>query len=202
MGSDTIIRIPIRPSQMDRNPSARSLSDPIGLCRVPCCSAMLRSFKGATRTGSTASAVRPVNIDQLIGIVQREFPLASIRITGRARTIRRQAELMAQRIRANRREFLSTYRPATHISEMGQWHLQNRTATERATVDEFERIIQRAAARGVMVSNHLSNTARDISWPHGTNQQLDVIEARIRAMGASVIREPNAAGGRHWHVDW
>lgn len=153
-------------------------------------------------TGSTASAVRPANIDQLIGIVQREFPLASIRITGRARTIRRQAELMAQRIRANRREFLSTYRPATHITEMGQWHLQNRTATERATVDEFERIIQRAVARGVMVSNHLSNTARDISWPHGTNQQLDAIEARIRAMGASVIREPNAAGGRHWHVDW
>jgi len=76
------------------------------------------------------------------------------------------------------------------------------TATERATVDEFERIIQRAVARGVMVSNHLSNTARDISWSYGTNQQLDVIEARIRAMGASVIREPNAAGGRHWHVDW
>jgi len=118
------------------------------------------------------------------------------------RTIRRQAELMAQRIRANRREFLSTYRPATHITEMGQWHLQNRTATERATVDEFERIIQRAVARGVVVSNHLSNTARDISWPHGTNQQLDAIEARIRAMGASVIREPNAAGGRHLHVDW
>jgi len=70
--------------------------------------------------GSTASAVRPANIDQLIGIVQREFPLAGIRITGRARTIRRQAELMAQRIRANRREFLRTYRPATHITEMGQ----------------------------------------------------------------------------------
>ena len=153
-------------------------------------------------TGSTASAVRPANIDQLIGIVQRKFPLAGIRITGRARTIRRQAELMAQRIRANRREFLSTYRSATHITEMGQWHLQNMAATERATVDEFERIIQRAAARGVMVSNHLSNTARDISWPIGANQQLDAIEARIRAMGASVIREPNAAGGRHWHVDW
>lgn len=153
-------------------------------------------------TGSTASAIRPANIDQLIGTVQREYPNAGIRITGRARTIRRQAELMAQRIRANRREFLSTYRSATHITEMSQWQLQNMTATERATVDEFERIIQRATARGVMVSNHLSNTARDISWPIGTNQQLDAIEARIRAMGASVIREPNAAGGRHWHVDW
>lgn len=47
-------------------------------------------------TGSTASAIRPANIDQLIGTVQREYPNAGIRITGRSRTIRRQAELMAQ----------------------------------------------------------------------------------------------------------
>lgn len=38
----------------------------------------------------------------------------------------------------------------------------------------------------------MENTARDISWPIGTNQQLDAIEAHMRAMGASVIREPNA----------
>jgi hypothetical protein len=53
-----------------------------------------------------------------------------------------------------------------------------------------------------VVSNHLSDTARDISWPTGTIQELDAIEARIRALGATVLREPNAAGGRHWHVDW
>jgi hypothetical protein len=142
------------------------------------------------------------NIEQLILIVQYEFPNAGIRITGRARTIRRQAELMAQRIRANREDFLKTYRTAQHITEMIQWHLQNLTATEQATVDNFEQIILRAKERGAVVSNHLSNTARDISWPIGTCYELDIIEARIKMLGASVIREPNAAGGRHWHVDW
>jgi methylphosphotriester-DNA--protein-cysteine methyltransferase len=150
----------------------------------------------------TAPRPRPASIDQLIAMVQREFPAAGIRITGRARTIRRQAELMADRIRADRQEFLRTYRAAQHITEMDQWYQQHRTATVEVTVDEFERIIQRARARGAVVSNHLSDTARDISWPLGTAQQLDAIEARIRALGATVLREPNAAGGRHWHVDW
>lgn len=109
---------------------------------------------------------------------------------------------MAQRIRVNRPEFVRTYRRAQHITEMDQWYLQNRTATKQATVNEFERIIQRARACGAIGSNHLSDTARDISWPIGTNQQLDAIEARIRALGVTVLREPNAAGGRHWHVDW
>lgn len=148
------------------------------------------------------SAVRPANIDQLIVIIQREFPNAGISITGRARTVKRQAELMAQRIRANRQEFLGTYAQAQHITEMDQWYLHNQTATEQATTDEFERIIQRARTRGALVSNHLSDTARDISWPIGTNRQLDAIEARIRALGGKVLREPQAPGGRHWHVDW
>lgn len=82
----------------------------------------------------TAPQARPANIDQLIATIQREFPAGGIRITGHARTIRRQAEVMAQRI------------PAP--------------------------------------------------------QHLKAIEARINAFGARVIREPNAAGERHWHVDW
>jgi hypothetical protein len=150
----------------------------------------------------TGPQPRPANIDQLITIVQREFPSARIRVTGRARTMRRQAELMAQRIRADRQEFRRAYRAAQHITEMDRWYLQHRTATVNETVDEFERIIQRARARGAIVSNHLSDTARDISWPIGTPQELDTIEARIRALGATVLREPNAATGRHWHVDW
>jgi len=145
---------------------------------------------------------RPASIDQLIATIQREFPAAGIRITGRARTVRRQAELMAERIRANRLEFLRTYRPAQHITEMDRWYLQHRLATLQATADEFERIIRRARARGATVSNHLSDSARDISWPNGSALQLNVIEARIQALGANVIREPHAAGGRHWHVDW
>ena len=149
-----------------------------------------------------AAVVRPPNIDQLILTVQREFPHAGIRITGRARTIRRQAELMAQRIRSNRQEFIGTYRATQHITDMDQWYLQNRSATEQATTDAFERIIHEARARGALVSNHLSDTARDISWPMGTSQQLDAIERRITELGATVLREPHAAGGRHWHVDW
>lgn len=149
-----------------------------------------------------AAQTRPTNIDQLVSIIQREYPSAGIRITGRARTVRRQAELMAQRIRANRLEFLRTYRPARHIDEMDRWLLQQPTASERETVDEFERLIEQARVRGALVSNHLSNTARDISWPIGSHQHLNAIEARIVELGATVLREPHAAGGRHWHVDW
>src|SRR3989442_13078562 len=39
------------------------------------------------------------------------------------------------------------------------------TATSVETIDEFERIIQRARARGAVVSNHLSDTAPGGSWP-------------------------------------
>ena len=145
---------------------------------------------------------RPDNIDQLILVIQREFPRAGIRITGRARTVRRQAELMAQRIRASRSEFLRTYRTTRHILEMDEWFRRYPRATEQETVDEFERLIREARARGALVSNHLSDSARDISWPTGTARELDLIEARINELGATVLREPHAAGGRHWHVDW
>lgn len=145
---------------------------------------------------------RPANIDALVSIVQQEFPRAAIHVTGRARTIRRQAELMAERIRADRAEFLRAYAAAQHITEMDEWWCAHPTATSVETIDEFERIIQRARARGAVVSNHLSDTARDISWPLGIPADLDRIEARMTALGARVLREPTAAGGRHWHVDW
>lgn len=153
-------------------------------------------------TNATTAATRPANIDALIGIIQAEFPAAGIRITGRARTIRRQAELMAERIRANRLEFLQTYIWRQHIAEMNQYVINNPSASLDQTVNQFETIINRARTRGAQVSNHLSNTARDISIPLGTDATRDAIERRINTLGASVIREPNAAGGPHWHVDW
>ncbi|WP_230970348.1 hypothetical protein [Nitrogeniibacter aestuarii] len=152
-----------------------------------------------------ASAVlsgRVSTIDQLIATIQKEFPSAGIRITGRARTLRRQAELMAERIRADRNEFIRTYLPRPHIHEMDQWYLTNMNASLDDTIDAFEIIITRAVRNGAVVSKHLSNSARDISWPVGNANTLNRIEARIRALGAHVIREPRAAGGRHWHVDW
>ncbi|MGY0557319.1 MULTISPECIES: hypothetical protein [unclassified Lysobacter] len=153
-------------------------------------------------TARAAVQTRPANIDELIRTIQLEFPDARIRITGRARTIRRQAELMAQRIRVSRGEFLTTYRMTRHITEMDEWFRGYPRATETETVDAFEALIEQARARGAQVSNHLSNTARDISWPSGSHRELDLIEARIQELGASVLREPRAAGGRHWHVDW
>jgi hypothetical protein len=44
----------------------------------------------------------PINVDALVAQIQREFPNAHIRITGRGRSVERQAQLMADRRRANR----------------------------------------------------------------------------------------------------
>lgn len=153
-------------------------------------------------TSTAATVTSPTNIDQLISIVQSEFPNASIRITGRARTIHRQAELMAQRIIANRLEFLQTYTWRQHIGEMNQFIINNPRATLDQTTVRFEAIINTARLRGAQVSNHLSDTARDISIPIGLPATQNTIATRIQALGATVIREPNAAGGPHWHVDW
>lgn len=148
------------------------------------------------------TAITPSNIDAVIATVQRDFPRSGIRITGRARTIRRQAELMAQRIQTNRQEFLTTYLHSPHIIQMNQWVLLHPTATHEQVTNEFEQIIREAVSRGAVVSNHLSDSARDISWPIGNSQDLTRIEYRLNELGTSVIREPFAAGGRHWHIDW
>ena len=141
-------------------------------------------------------------MEQLIATIQSEYPNAGIRITGRSRTILRQAQLMAERIHANREEFLNTYANRLHIREMSAWVLENPEATVSQTTTEFESIIQRARGRGATVSNHLSDHARDISWPVGTSLQLDEIEARVNTLGGVVLRERDAAGGPHWHIDW
>jgi hypothetical protein len=140
--------------------------------------------------------------DEAIATIQREFPEAGIRITGRARTLRRQAELMAQRIGADRREFLNTYRPAVHITEMDQWVRDHSEETTAQRANTFEGIIRRALSRGARVSNHLADNAIDISWPIGDEQTLNRIEQRLNELGGHVIREANAPAGRHWHVDF
>ena len=149
-----------------------------------------------------AAQSTPATIDELIGTVRQEFPNAGIRVTGRARTISEQAELMAERIRASRAEFMGTYAHRAHIIEMDRWVSTNRNATLIQTTNEFERIIRIARGNGEIVSNHLSDSARDISWPIGPPDVLNQIEQRIQQLGGRVIREPRAAHGRHWHVDW
>lgn len=153
-------------------------------------------------TPPAAPVQRPATLDALVAIIQREFPTAGIRITDRARTIRQQAERMVTAIRGNRTAFLGTYRAAPHITEMTQWVDANPHATQAQTVDQFEGIINRARARGAVVSDHLSDTALDISIPIGSAEVQGQIEARITQLGARVLREPSAGGGPHWHLDW
>jgi RHS repeat-associated protein len=152
--------------------------------------------------GDVSEEARPDSIDELIQIIQSEFPEAAIRVTGRGRTIRRQAELMADQIRTNRDVFLQTYADRPHIREMDRWVQEHPTATREHTVAEFERIIGDAVATGETVSRHLSDTARDISIPRGGADVQQRVQQRIEGLGGSVIREPTAAGGPHWHLDW
>lgn len=140
-------------------------------------------------------------VDALIATIQREFPDAKIRITGRGRTVLRQAELMVQRRRQNRQQFLSTYRPAPHITEMDQWVSNHPQATEAQAVAAFVDIINRARRNGATVSNHLSDTARDISIPAGGPAVQAQILQRIKQLGGRVLDERDAVGGAHWHVD-
>ena len=156
----------------------------------------------AQRQAQAVPTARPASIDALIATVQREFPLAGIRITGRGRTVQRQAELMAQRRRQNRAQFLGTYRPAPHITEMDNWVTAHSQATEAETTAAFTEIITRARQNGAVVSNHLSDHARDISIPLGTLHVQQQVRQRLQALGAHVIDEHDAVGGPHWHVDF
>lgn len=153
----------------------------------------------ANRQPGTAS---PPNVEALIAQLQREFPNAHIRITGRGRTVRRQAELMADRRRANRQQFLDTYVPAPHITEMDRWVTAHPTASAAEAASAFEEIIERARRNGAVVSNHLSDRARDISIPVGGPQVQNAVRQRLHELGAHVIDEHDAVGGPHWHVDY
>lgn len=148
------------------------------------------------------AAQHPPNIDALIARIQAEFPHAGIRITGRGRTVQRQAELMAQRRMQNRRQFLHTYRPARHITEMDQWVTAHPRASEAEVVAAFVEIINRAVRNGAVVSNHLSDHARDISIPVGTQAVRNQVRHRLQELGAHVIDEHDAVGGPHWHIDY
>ena len=150
----------------------------------------------------TGAQPRAANAEALIMSLQRQFPNAHVRITGRGRTVRRQAELMAQRRRSNRSQFLNTYRPAHHITEMDNWATSHPHATEAVTVGAFEDIINRARAHGAVVSNHLSDRARDISIPIGAPSNQHQIRNWLTNQGAHVIDEHDATGGPHWHVDY
>ncbi|RWP87408.1 MAG: hypothetical protein EOR11_13880 [Mesorhizobium sp.] len=144
----------------------------------------------------------PTTIDGLVTELQRQFPHMAIHATGGVRTVRRQAELMAQRRLANRTQFLRIYRSAQHITEMDAWATQHPHATQSQATDAFERIIHSARGRGATVSNHLNDSARDISIPHGNHHQQGEVQRALRNWGAHVILERDATGGPHWHLDY
>jgi hypothetical protein len=123
------------------------------------------------------------------------------------RTVRRQAELMADQARADTDVLADTYTPRgqktapAYVNEMVQWVQQNPGAGRTQAVDAFEDIITRARANGYTVSRHLGDAARDISTPQGTPEERRQIEARLRELGVRVLPEPDAAGGPHWHIN-
>lgn len=157
---------------------------------------------GPQRHGNPTRDPRPANVEVLVLTIQREFPECGIRITGRGRTVERQAALMAQRRLSNRAQFLHTYRPARHITEMDSWVTAHPNATEEEATAAFVGIINIARRNGAVVSNHLSDRARDISIPIGNRQVQHRVRARLHELGAHVIDEHDAVGGPHWHVDF
>jgi hypothetical protein len=144
----------------------------------------------------------PTTLDGLIRELQRQFPRTAIRVTGRVRTVRRQAELMAERRLSNRTQFLTVYRQAQHISEMDAWVIQHPRATPSQATEAFEQIIHRARSRGAAVSNQMDDRARDISIPLGKHHQQAEVQRALERWGAHVILEGDATGGPHWHVDY
>lgn len=144
----------------------------------------------------------PTTLDALVRELQRQFPHMNIHVTGGMRTVRRQAELMAERRLSNRTQFLSVYRQAQHIREMDEWAAQHPRATRSQATEAFEQIIHRARARGATVSNHLDDRARDISIPLGNHRQQTEVQRALESWGAHVGPEPDATHGPHWHVDY
>jgi len=145
---------------------------------------------------------RPINVNALVTTVQQEFPSARIRARGGRRTVERQAELMAQRRRQDRAQFLPTYRPAPHITEMDNWVATHPNAADQETTAAFTEIINRARRNGAVVSNHLSDRARDISIPHRNRELQHRVRAHLQELGRHVIDEHDAVGGPHWHFDY
>jgi hypothetical protein len=157
-----------------------------------------------SQTGNTGGGAqpRPADVEALVRTVQRQFPEAHIRITGRGRNVHKQAELMAQRRQANRTQFLHTYKSAQHITEMDQWVTAHPNATTEEATTAFENIINRALQRGAAVSNHLSDRARDVSIPSGGPNVQRQVRDFIKDLGGRVLDEHDAVGGPHWHVDY
>lgn len=140
--------------------------------------------------------------EQIILNTKGAYPRAGIRVTGRGRTIKQQAAFLARQIRQNRAIFTATYGTGRQYTrDMLAWHAANPAASEDATIEQFVMFLNEGNSRGERISNHVGNDAIDISWPVGTPQDLDKIEAHITNLGARVIREKNAAGGPHWHID-
>ena len=157
-------------------------------------------------TGATGrhrpDEVMPDGIDALITKLAEEFPIADIRTSGKSRTVRKQAQLMAERRRANRTQFLAVYAKRPHIQMMDEWVCQKPLATNKETVDAFETIITEAISAGATVSNHLSGYAADIRVPKGSHAERSAVANRIRELGGHVIDEGDAVDGAHWHIDW
>ncbi|MBL4693289.1 MAG: hypothetical protein JKY92_08185, partial [Magnetovibrio sp.] len=139
------------------------------------------------------------NIEDVIGEASKEYPDAKLRITGQGRTVKRQAELMAQRRMTDRKDFMGTYKDRPHIREMDKWVKANPNASEAQVTKKFEGIIRKAQKSGYKVSGHLSDHARDISNPQKNKADIRKL---LEKNGIRVLDEGNASTGAHWHLDY
>src|SRR5262249_62028073 len=107
-----------------------------------------------------------------------------------------------ERRRLNGQQFRQPYRPPRHIRGRAWWSPNNPRATGHRKVAAWVSITERARRSGAVVSNHLSDTARDISIPAGGAAVQTQVRQRIEQLGGRVIDERDAVGGPHWHVDF
>ncbi|GGF71006.1 hypothetical protein GCM10011332_26220 [Terasakiella brassicae] len=139
------------------------------------------------------------DIEDAVADANSKWPNAKIRITGRARTVNKQATLMAKRRMASREDFMGTYTNHDYIKEMDQYVTDNPNASLGTVTSEFERIIRAALAAGYKVSDHLSDTARDVSIPRANKSDVRTF---FENSGIRVLDESGASSGAHWHLDY
>ena len=110
----------------------------------------------------------------------------SITINGTSRTVRRQAELMANMTSGQ----LDMYGSSTwYVREM-----KASTLTGSARIAEFERLLQQARSQGSFISRHLSGEAVDIA------PSTPEVKRWLESNGITV-KDETELGIRAWHLE-
>lgn len=123
-----------------------------------------------TEENETINSGTGSDIEGLVRNAAKKWPKSKVKVTGRARTVRRQAELMAEQARNS--GLHPPYKVRPHTKEMTKWVKDYPKASYEETVTEFEGIIHRALDNGAVVSEHLSDNARDVHIPESNKEEI------------------------------